>query len=356
MISNDQIREFSKRFAIDEYTIIREYIQIVFLSILYSTKESQKIYFKGGTAIRLLMKSGRFSEDLDFTSELTAKQLEPIVADTVKKMSMTVPDITLKRMEESPMSYTGLLSYQPEGNKYPLTIHLDFSLREKPETATETVLESDFPVVPQPIVRHMEWSEVLAEKIRAFLYRLKGRDVYDLWFMLSKGTDLDWDMINRKLEFYKMSTSLEDLVKRVDDFEEKKLRDDLGKFLPAHDRNLVLYLKDMTHKQLAARRGFVISTSENIDYTKIPGDSIMGNSKLVYKPIYDLSKTKITGMRRQDENSLIIEITNEDHIELNGLIRARSRNGVREIDIIERSSKEFEGRPYDELINHNFTI
>jgi hypothetical protein len=30
--------------------------------------------------------------------------------------------------------------------------------------------------------------------------------------------------------------------------------------------------------------------------------------------------------------------------------------GVREIDIIEKSSKEFEGRPYDELINHNFTI
>ncbi len=356
MISKDQIREFSNRFAIDEYTIIREYIQIVFLSILYSTKESQKIYFKGGTAIRLLMKSGRFSEDLDFTSELSAKELEPLIADTVKKMSLTVPDITLKRMEESKMSYTGLLSYQPEGNKYPLTIHLDFSLREKPETSAETVLESDFPVVPQPIVRHMAWSEILAEKIRAFLYRLKGRDVYDLWFMLSKGTDLDWDMINRKLKFYDMSTSIDDLIRRVDDFEEKKLRDDLSKFLPAHDRNLVIYLKDVTHKQLMARKGFVISTSENVDYTKIPGDAFMGNAKLVYKPIYDLKNTKIADMRRQDVNTLVITIVNEDDVELVGTIRARSRNGIRELDVVEQSLKDFKGRSYDELINNNFTI
>src|SRR3989338_2304347 len=233
MISKDQIQEFSKRLAIDEFTIIREYIQIVFLSILYSTKESQKIYFKGGTAIRLLLKSGRFSEDLDFTAELAAKEIDAVVNETIKKVSLTVPDVRLKKTHEGNASYTGILSYQPEGMKHPLNIHLDFSLREKPETSKQTVLETDFPVAPQPVVRHMDWQEILAEKIRAFLVRSKGRDVYDLWFMLGKGVGMDWDMINRKAEMYNITTSLQDIKNRVGGFDQKKPKNDLGKFLPA---------------------------------------------------------------------------------------------------------------------------
>src|SRR3989344_3523796 len=296
MISKDQIQEFSKRLAIDEFTIIREYIQVVFLSILYSAKESQKIYFKGGTAIRLLLKSSRFSEDLDFTSELTAKELDGVVKETIKKANLTIAGVRLKKTDEGKKSYAGILSYQAEGMKHPLNIHLDFSLREKPETSKQTVLETDFPVAPQPVVRHLDWQEALAEKIRAFLFRSKGRDVYDLWFMLSKGVDLDWDMINRKAEMYNIETSLQDIKNRVGEFDEKKLKNDLGKFLPAFDRSLVEHLKGLAMNQLVSRQGFTIRTSENIDYSKIPGGSFSGTDKL----IYDLKKTKIIDIKRQD--------------------------------------------------------
>lgn len=350
MISKDQINEFSKRLAIDEFTIIREYIQVVFLGAFYGAPKSAKVYFKGGTAIRLLLKSGRFSEDLDFTSELTAKELEPLVVDTVKKVSLIVPNITLKRTEENKWSYTGILSYQPEGMKHPLNIHLDFSLREKPETSKETVLETDFPVAPQPVVRHMDWQEVLAEKIRAFLYRLKGRDVYDLWFMLQKGVELDWDMINRKTALYEMKTSLQDLMDRIGKFEDKQLKNDLAKFLPAHDRNFVEHLKGLTMNQLISRQGFVIRNSENITYSTMPGGSFSGTDKL----IYDLKKTKIAEIKRQDENSLVVKFVNEDDNERNGYIRARTKNGVRELEVIELNASSFKDKSYDDLINHEF--
>lgn len=349
MISRDQINELSKRFAIDEYTVIKEYLQVVFLSILYSTNESQKIYFKGGTAIRLLMKSGRFSEDLDFTAELTTKELDRVTAETVKKMSLVVPDISIKRTQETDISYTAILSYLPEGSKYPLTIHLDFSLREKPETSKEDVLETDFPVAPQPVIRHMGWTEVLSEKIRAFLYRQKGRDVYDLWFMLSKGVELDWDMINRKTKFYDMETSFEDVLKRVNEFEDKKIKEDLGKFLPAHDRGLVVQLKSMAVKQLMARQSFAIATSENIDYTKVPGHSFSGTDKFLEPE--DMKTTKITEIKRQDENSIAVKMTATSGIEATAYIRARSRNGVRELDVIANKANTFKGLSYDEFIN-----
>lgn len=350
MISRDQINEFSKRLAIDEYTIIREYIQVVFLGVLYAIPDSSKIYFKGGTAIRLLLKSGRFSEDLDFTSELPAKKLDEIVNETVKKMSLVIPDMTLKRTEENKYAYTGILSYKTEAMKQPLNIHLDFSLREKPETSAETVLETDFPVAPQPVVRHMAWQEILAEKIRAFLYRLKGRDVYDLWFMLQKGVELDWEMINRKTSMYKIKTSLQDLMNRIGEFEDKKLKNDIAKFLPAHDRNLVDHLKEVTMSQLVSRQGFTIARSENLTYTNMPGGSFSGTDKL----IYDLKKTKIDSIKRQDENSVHVMIRNEDDQERSGYVRARTRNGVRELDVIILNASSFIGKSYDELINHEF--
>ena len=350
MISKDQINEFSKRLAIDEFTIIREYIQVVFLSVMYSIPDSSKVYFKGGTAIRLLLKSGRFSEDLDFTSELPATKLDEIVNETIKKMSLIIPDMKLKRTEENKFAYTGILSYHPEGMKHPLNIHLDFSLREKPETSKETVLESDFPVAPLPVIRHMDWQEILAEKIRAFLYRLKGRDVYDLWFMLQKGVELDWKMINRKTAFYKMVTSLQDVMNRIGSFDDKQLKNDLGKFLPAHDRNFVEHLKELTMNQLVSRQGFTIARSENIDYTNMPGGSFSGTDKL----IYDLKKTKVISLKRQDENSIHVMITNEDDQERSGYIRARTRNGVRELDVIELNASSLKGKSYDDLINHQF--
>lgn len=353
MISRDQINELSKRFAIDEFTVIKEYLQVVFLSILYSANESQKIYFKGGTAIRLLLKSGRFSEDLDFTALLSAKELDKLTNETVKKMGLTVPGISLKRTQETDISYTAILSYSPVGSKYPLTIHLDFSLREKPETSEEDVLETDFPIAPQPVIRHMAWVEVLSEKIRAFLYREKGRDMYDLWFLLSKGVSLDWNMVNRKTKFYDVKTSSEDVLKRISAFEDKKIKEDLGKFLPAHDRGLAIQLKNMTVKQLTARESFTVAASENIDYTKVPGHSFSGTEKFLEPE--DMKTAKITGIKRQNENSVAVKMLAVSGTEATAYLRARNRNGVRELDILAKKTDAFKGLSYDAFINQKIS-
>ncbi len=134
MISKEQIKELSQRFSIDEFTIIREYIQIVFLGVLYSKKESQDIYFKGGTAIHLFLKSSRFSEDLDFTAKLTIADLRKLLDDLLKKVNLVIPGVTLKKIDAGKKSLSGILSYQSKEMKFPLIIHLKFSIREKPFT------------------------------------------------------------------------------------------------------------------------------------------------------------------------------------------------------------------------------
>ena len=48
----------------------------------------------------------------------------------------------------------------------------------------------------------MNITEILAEKIRAFLMREQARDLYDIWFLLNKNTKIDLELIKIKLKDY----------------------------------------------------------------------------------------------------------------------------------------------------------
>ena len=245
MITAEQIQDLSKRLNIDRFTVIREYLQIVFLSNLYSQKETDKIFFKGGTALRLLYNSFRFSEDLDFTSLISGEKLLKLLDNAFKNTKLTIPHVTLKRIQTDKMCLTGFLSFKTPDLKFPLNIHLDFSFREKPLTKKETILETLFPIGPYPIIIHLEAEEILAEKIRALMTRAKGRDLFDIWFLFTKQETINWKMVNTKMQYYKKEISTEDLVKKIKSFNSKKMAQDLGKFLPLQQRNITDQLKDI---------------------------------------------------------------------------------------------------------------
>jgi predicted nucleotidyltransferase component of viral defense system len=56
----------------------------------------------------------------------------------------------------------------------------------------------------------MQKEEMLAEKVRALLYGNHARDVYDLWFLLKKGTNVDKSLIDKKLGLYSKDRKLQD--------------------------------------------------------------------------------------------------------------------------------------------------
>ena len=61
MISESAIEQLTKRYQTDKVTVVREYFQHLFLSYFYQEKETDEIYFKGGTALRIIYQSSRFS-------------------------------------------------------------------------------------------------------------------------------------------------------------------------------------------------------------------------------------------------------------------------------------------------------
>lgn len=250
MLSKRQVEKFSKHFKIDHFTIYREYLQILFLKYFYTLKETDQVYFKGGTAIRLLLDSFRFSEDLDFTSLLEIKEMKRVVDRALKGVQKEV-DVEFKRIDSPSRTFTGKIYQNIEEFSFPLTVRLDFSMREEPQFVENSVLETIFPVSPYPRVSNLAPKEMLAEKVRAILSRESGRDLFDLWFLLSKKVELDWKLVNIKMEIYNRKANSQDLIEAIKERSKKEIESDLNKFLPRSERDLSEKVKDLILEKIS---------------------------------------------------------------------------------------------------------
>lgn len=243
MITKEQISNLAKRWKIDHFSILREYIQILFLFHLYNIKNSDQIYFKGGTAIRLLFDSFRFSEDLDFSTALSAKSISGLLENTLTNFKKELGNISLISPTLKKNSIISRINFKSEETAYPLSIHLEFSLREKPIMPKTSQFETLYPISPYPVVKHLAWEEILAEKIRACFIRAKSRDLFDIWYLLTKEVPLKWDMVNKKMAYYNRAVSPQELVDHIEKINQSDFVKDLAKFLPSTQRPLLNELK-----------------------------------------------------------------------------------------------------------------
>jgi predicted nucleotidyltransferase component of viral defense system len=245
MIERELIINLARKFNIDEYSILREYLQLLFLRDFYGFPKSTNVYFKGGTAIHFLIGSFRFSEDLDFTTAISRKDTKQLVRATVEKSNLEVPGLESKILSDTINSLVCRLSFPTELSIRPLTINIEFSFREKPLTRKISLIESELPVSPYPLVVHFDFEEILAEKVRAVLTRNQGRDIFDFWFLLSKGIKINTRFIKSKMSFYGQEFSNDRLKKAIDGITTQSLKDDLEKFLPKSHRKMISELKTL---------------------------------------------------------------------------------------------------------------
>ena len=89
MITKDQIHQYAKTLKTNEVTAFREYLQYIFLSVLYQHKSSGQVYFKGGTAIHIIYKAPRFSEDLDFSTQIEESSFTSLINATFSQLTQS---------------------------------------------------------------------------------------------------------------------------------------------------------------------------------------------------------------------------------------------------------------------------
>ena len=250
MITPNQIQTLAQNHQIDSFTILREYLQLVFLSHLYGMKISKYIYFKGGTAIRLLMGSPRFSEDLDFSTTLTKSQIKQTIEHLEQEIKQELPTIKIVQLYSGKTGIRYQIKYHSPDYKYPLNLRLDFTIVQAIIDPVISPLVTDFPINIFPIISHLSGKEILTEKICALASRDKGRDYYDTWYLLEKKVLLDQEILQLKLTENHLTLDQNRFLQKIKSYSQKTLKLDLAQFLPKSQKQIIPMLLDLLVAQL----------------------------------------------------------------------------------------------------------
>lgn len=191
MITLEKIKELATKYQMPIIeNVAREYFQHLFLSHFYEISGSEKILFKGGTALRIIYGSPRFSEDLDFSSfdieSHTFKNfIEDRFQDTLAFIEQAGINVELgPKSGLTPWGYYGDASFTLHGLK--VNVPINVSQRDKrPIKGEIEAAVNDY--IPTYNLWHLPKNILVEEKIDALLERGKPRDFYDLYFMFRKG-------------------------------------------------------------------------------------------------------------------------------------------------------------------------
>jgi len=107
----------------------------------------------------------------------------------------------------------------------------------------------------QSYVYHPGKNELLAEKIRAFLTRNKGRDIYDIWYLLSQKGRIEDKLVSEKIKYYGINSfAKKDVLRKINAINKKDFIRDLRPFVSLNERDKLGdffdYLKDYLGKFL----------------------------------------------------------------------------------------------------------
>lgn len=215
--------------------VLVEYLQYELLDSLYKNKKAMSLSFIGGTAIRILQQSLRFSEDLDFDNfGLSFEQFDSLMKKSCRDMEIKGFLIEYRIVERS--AYHCYIRFPEILHKAGITsdigkkilIRIDMEAKEKLYNPQKFLLNK-FAVYRQILTAPV--SVLLSQKMLTVLQRKreKGRDLYDVSLLLGL-TKPDFAYIDNyftagKVKFLKMFTD------RVDELELEFLARDVEPFL-----------------------------------------------------------------------------------------------------------------------------
>ena len=183
--------------------IVREYAQTIILRAIYQSGFGQKMFFMGGTALRFAYGLMRFSEDLDFNAkELSPADFKKIIAICQKALIKEGFECEISQKERASL-LAGMIRLTNILQNYRLTALKDEKLMVKLEVnrpiwhmETESVVFDKFGYLFSALM--MNKGALFTEKCDALINRCRGRDIYDVIFMLQRKFPLDKSILKAK--------------------------------------------------------------------------------------------------------------------------------------------------------------
>ncbi len=202
----------------------KHYVQSMILNAI----SELPVVFKGGTYLWFFHGLRRFSEDLDFTaSDTLPNNIPKIVSHSLELFGI---ENELKIIADNEITLSFRISAKGPLNtssKDRCFVYVEISKREC-LVEKNIPIKFDYAAYQLPIKRllGMNLDEVGSEKVRAIITRQKARDIYDLYYLISKkGIKFKDGLVNKKLEYYKIVFSNAGFIKELKHRKETYLRE-----------------------------------------------------------------------------------------------------------------------------------
>lgn len=208
-IITERLNEYNIQTAEEELNAIKEITQEIILYALSKTSFFGHAHFCGGTALRIIHGLNRFSEDLDFTTNVVEANFQfndymDEVLLTLKQYGLDMKvknakdDSFVKARELKEDSVKWMLSFPSNKQLKKVLIKLEIDTNPPPG-AIEAKANLDFPLLHQVKIGSME--TLFSGKLHALLCRsfVKGRDWYDLLWYIKKKSNINYELLKNAL-------------------------------------------------------------------------------------------------------------------------------------------------------------
>lgn len=217
--------------------LIREYLQHKILEIIYESEFAGSLVFLGGTCLRLVHGNNRFSEDLDFDNQGLKKNDFTDVSKLIRNgLRLEGYEIEINVVHRTAfhcyIRFPGLLFNEGlSGHKeQKILIQLDTEPQGYdyiPEKYLLNKLDifTEILVTPLPTLLAQKFFAVLNRK------RNKGRDFFDITFLLSMQVKPDWKYLEQKIGINDKASLKEAILDHCSNINMQEMARDVEPFL-----------------------------------------------------------------------------------------------------------------------------
>jgi predicted nucleotidyltransferase component of viral defense system len=259
MLSLLEIKQYySESLQVFERFILREYLQFKILEIIFESKYANKLAFLGGTCLRIVHGNSRFSEDLDFDqfnlSTEDFDELSRIVKSELERLGYIVEIRIIKKGAfHCYISFPELLYQQGLSNfkEEKILIQLDTESHKFDFKPVQPLLNK-FDVFTQ--INSTPLDLLLAQKFYAIINRKrnKGRDFFDIVFLLGMGQIPNYDYLYNKIGVQSPEELRYQVLAKCAALDMQEMAEDVKSFLfnPKDVKKIILFPQYMEQVKL----------------------------------------------------------------------------------------------------------
>lgn len=235
--------------------LLREYLQYKILEIIFESRYATHLCFMGGTCLRIVHGNNRFSEDLDFDNiDLKEDDFQGIATEIVKQLEREGYEVEIKTIMKAAwhchIRFPGLLFEKGlSGHSEEIIfIQLDTEPQHfdyEPDRHILNKFDVFTTILTTPL--HL----LMAQKIYAIINRKrnKGRDFFDLVFLMSRNIKPNYSYLDDKLSISNEDALKAKILEKCNQLDMQEMADDIKPFLFENsDTKKVIWFSDLVRQ------------------------------------------------------------------------------------------------------------